>query len=266
MAYFQVLKPEELTALHFLPNDHPRPIGVDWINRGTDRPLRKQSVDLLLRTMFADILSPSVVKLHRSSGLRVQFRTEAERLLFARQLSDAKKLEEATWSARLTMTFDSHHKAVEASDDLVRLGLPQDSVSILWRTAQFIDTEYEWLEGHSLASVASTTAGGSIAGLALGAALIAVPGIGHIAAMGGLAASAVQAAPVVSGIFGATIAAIAKMTSDTDVEGVALQQYADNRHAGRSFVSVDLSNSQDLSEQAWAILKGHGGRALRNSR
>lgn len=264
MSYFQVIKPEELTALHFLPDNHPRPIGVEWINRGTDRPLRKQSVNLLIRTMFADILSPSVVKLHRSSGLRVAFKSEAERLQFARQFSEAKRLEQASRSVRLTMTFDSHKDAADAAEALVKLGLPKHAVSILWRSAQFIDTEYKWLEGHSLASVAGTTAGGSIAGLALGVALIAVPGVGHIAAIGGLAAS--QAAPVLSGIFGATVAAIAKMVTDMDVEGAALQKYAEQKDSGRSFVSVDLSESQDASDRVWTILKQYGGRTVQKPR
>lgn len=263
MSHFQVIKPEELTALHFLPDNHPTPVAVEWINRGTDRTLRKQSVDLLMRTMFADILSPSVVKLHRSSGLRVAFRSEAERWQFARQFAEAKDLEQASWSSRLTMTFDSHKEAADAAEALLRLGLPKHAVSILWRPAQFIDNEYKWLEGHSLASVASTTAGGSIAGLALGVALIAVPGIGQIAAIGGLAAA--QAAPVVSGIFGATVAAIAKMMTDTDVEGVALQQYAEQKKTGRSFVSVDLLHEQDGSDQVRTILKQYGGRAIRKN-
>jgi hypothetical protein len=263
VSHFQVIKPEELTALHFLPDSHPSPVGVEWINRGTDRPLRKQSVDLLMRTMFSDILSPSVVKLHRSSGLRVAFRTEAERWQFARQFSEAKDLEQAIWSSRLTMTFDSHKEAADAAEALVGLGLPKHAVSILWRSAQFIDTEYKWLEGHSLASVAGSTAGGSIAGLALGVALIAVPGIGQIAAIGGLAAA--QAAPVVSGIFGATVAAIAKMMTDTDVEGVALQQYAERKNSRRSFVSVDLSQDQDESDRVWAVLKQYGGRTVKKT-
>ncbi|GAA4762594.1 hypothetical protein [Novosphingobium ginsenosidimutans] len=262
MSFSHVIKPEELSALDYLASDHPRPIAVQWINRGTDRPLRKQSIDLLLRTLFSDVLSESVVKLHRTSGLRVEFRSENERHRFARDLAAAKLIEQQNWTDRITMIFSEQTQASAAAEALVEIGISKTAVSILWRAGRFMDADTRWIEGHSLLSVAGATASGSIAGLALGVALIAVPGVGQIAAIGGLAASATSAAPALVGIFGATAAAIRKMLSDPDVEDVARKQFMERQNSSPVFVTVDLSLAQDAHMTATKIMKQHGGRAV----
>ena len=83
MAYF-VIRAEDLILLNQLPADHPRPVGLEWINRGTDQKLRPSSVDLLLRTIYRSISpSPSVARLHHSAGLRVRFGSNDDREKFA---------------------------------------------------------------------------------------------------------------------------------------------------------------------------------------
>lgn len=262
MSFCHVIKPDELTALNFLAGSHPKPIGAQWINRGTDRPLRQQSIDLLLRTLYQDVLSESVFKLHQSSGLRVEFRSEAERHRFAREFAEAKVLEQQGWSNRISMMFGDRAAASAAADELIRSGVPKGAVSILWRAGRFMDAEVEWIEGHSLLSVAGATAGGSFAGLALGVALIAVPGIGQIAAVGGLAASAASSAPALAGIFGATTGALVKMLSDPDVEDVAERQYIARRKASPVFVSVELAEGTGVSDLAKAVMKRLDGRLV----
>ena len=79
-----VIKPDELAALNYLSPDHPHPQRIQWINRGTDQELKPSTVAMLLRTLYLDIASPSVVRLHRSAGLRVVFRNERDRERFAR--------------------------------------------------------------------------------------------------------------------------------------------------------------------------------------
>lgn len=262
MSFFHVIRPEELSALNFLPGSHPKPVAAQWINRGSDRPLRQQSIDLLLRTLFSDILSESVVKLHRSSGLRVAFQSEAERHKFAQEFAAAKATEQKSWSNRITMMFGQQAAAGAAAEELIGSGIPERDVSILWRASRFMDADTQWIEGHSLLSVAGATAGGSIAGLALGVALIAVPGIGQVAAVGGLAVSAAQSAPVFAGIFGATAAAIGKMLSDPDVEDVAKRQFVARRKPSPVFVSVDIDESSGVLDQAKAIMRRHDGRLV----
>jgi hypothetical protein len=262
MSFCHVIKPNELPALNFLPGSHPKPIGAQWINRGTDRPLRRQSIDLLLRTLYTDVLSESVLKLHQSSGLRVEFRSEAERYRFAQEFAAAKALEEQGYSNRISMMFGEKAAASAAADELIRNGVPKRAVSILWRAGRFMDADVQWIEGHSLLSVAGATAGGSFAGLALGVALIAVPGIGQIAAVGGLAASAASSAPALAGIFGATTGALIKMLSDPDVEDVEERQYIARRKASPVFVSVELTEDTGVSDLVRTLIRRHGGRLV----
>lgn len=254
-----VIRPEELPALNFLAADHPRPVRAAWINRGTNQVMRQQSIEMLMRTLVADILSPSAVKLHRSAGLRLEFSNEAQRARFASALAAAKTQELESREHRLTMMFEDRASAALAAESLVNAGVPKQAISMLWRAGQFIDTDYAWLEGHSLLSVAGVTAGGGIAGVTLGLALFAIPGVGQIAAIGGFAAAVLTTTPVISGIVGATAAAINKMASDPDVDDVALNSYILDTRKSRVFVSVDLREAEGAIEISRSVMKQHGG-------
>lgn len=254
-----VIRPEDLPALNFLAAGHPRPVRADWINRGTNQVMRQQSVEMLLRTLVADILSPSAVKLHRSAGLRLEFSSEGHRLRFASALAAAKARELESRVHHLTMIFEDRSSAALAAESLVNAGVPKGAISMLWRAGQFIDTDYSWIEGHSLLSVAGVTAGGGIAGVTIGLALFAIPGVGQIAAIGGFAAAVLTTTPVISGIVGATAAAINKMASDPDVDDVALNSYILDRRRSRVFVSVDLREADGALELSRSVMKQHGG-------
>jgi hypothetical protein len=266
LAHQYIIRPDELPALNFLASDHPRPLRADWINRGTNQLLRQQSVDMLLRTLFADILSPSAVKLHRSSGLRLEFASDSHRLEFSRSFATAKAHELESRTHHLTMVFDDRSIAALAAEQLVEEGVPKAAISMLWRAGQFIDTDHAWLEGHSLLSVAGATASGGIAGATIGLVLFAIPGFGQIAAIGGLAGAALSTTPAISAIVGATAAAIGKMFSDPDVDDVALNQYISDARHSRVFVSVDLREAEDTLSVTRSVMKRHGGRpATRDS-
>lgn len=254
-----MIRPDELSALNFLAADHPRPVRADWINRGTNQVMRQQSVDMLLRTLFADMLSPSAVKLHRSSGLRLEFANEGQRLGFSTAFVDAKQHELDSRLNHLTMMFDDRTSAALAAESLVEEGVPKAAISMLWRAGQFIDTDYAWIEGHSLLSIAGVTASGGLAGVTIGLALFAIPGVGQVAAIGGFASAVLTASPVISGIVGATAAAIGKMFSDTDVDDVALNSYISSARRSRVFVSVDLRKAEGAAELSRAVMKRHGG-------
>lgn len=261
-----VIPPDELSALNFLEADHARPVQADWINRGTDQILKRQSVDMLLRTLFVDVLSPSAVTLHRSAGLRLQFETEAQRLKFAKEFAVAKVQEHETREHYLTMMFDERSGAALAAEQLVQQGVPKSAISLLWRAGQFMDADHAWIKGHSLLSVAGATAGGSLAGVALGIALLAIPGVGQIAVIGGFASATVTATSVISGMVGATAAAITKMFSDADVDDVALKQYVNRSGLGRIFMAIDLRKCPDEDREVLRlVLKRNGGRALSRS-
>ncbi|MDE2561334.1 MAG: hypothetical protein KGL48_03725 [Sphingomonadales bacterium] len=257
MAY--VIKVEELPILNQLEANHPRPCKVEWINRGTDQRLRKSSIDVLMRTLFQDMASPSVVRLHRSSGLRVIFASSKEREAFAAAFEIARIRKNENSRHIVTCIFDGRDHAGRAIDELIKAGVSKDAISLLWRTSQFIDTDVEWPEGHSKMSVAGATAGGGVAGALAGVALLMLPGIGPVAAAGAIAASALSSVAAVSSIIGATGGAIARMLTDNDVDSVLANYYEQKIRNGKLFVSIENYESAISYEIISEIMrKNHG--------
>ena len=84
-----VIPAQHLPALNSIAPDYPRPKRLEWINRTTDQPLRRTTVEMLLRTLFQTRTSQSAARLRCSSGLRVVFANEADRWTFAMQFRDA---------------------------------------------------------------------------------------------------------------------------------------------------------------------------------
>jgi len=260
-----VVKPDELTALNYLPADHPHPRQVSWINRATDQELKPSTVDMLLRTLFLDIASPSVVRLHRSAGLRASFWNERDRDRFAKVFATAREQVASTERYLVTAVFDGREEAELAVGELKAAGVPERSIALLWRANQFIDTEVEWPEGHSKLSVFGATAGGGVAGAILGIAILAVPGVGPIAAAGSIVASAFASVAAASGALGATGGAIARMLTDHDVDGVSAAYYQQQIQRGKIFVSVDTRIAEGQHDTARQIMRQFGGRGARGA-
>lgn len=256
-----VIKPEELLALNYLGNDYPHPVDAEWINRGTDQKLRQSTIDMLQRTLFKDMAAPSVVQLHRSAGLRVVFENEHDRQAFATAFGKAREVELLKRQASVTALFDGREQAELAADALVEAGFPKECISILWRVSQISETNVAKAEGHTMINVASAVAGGGFAGALLGVAVLAIPGIGPIAAAGAIAAAAPSVAGV-SGVIGATGGAIARMLDDPDVEGIAANHFEQQIRRGKVFVSVDVRETDLNRDDARTVLRQAGGKPL----
>ena len=235
-----VIKAEELAALNHLASDCPPPVLLEWINRGTDQPLRRTTIDMLLRTLFKQDISASVERLHQSAGLRCVFRTADDRDHFAAAFEQARVRQGMQTKSVVTAIFDRRDDADRTVADLIARGIPKEAISLLWRTGRYVDVEQSGREGHGKLSVAAAVAGGGIAGALLGIAIIAVPGIGAVAAAGAVALSAVSPVAAVSAAIGATGGAIARMLSDLDVEGNDANYFARQIQQGKVFVAVDL--------------------------
>ncbi len=128
-----------------------------------------------------------------------------------------------------------------------------------------MDTGSQWSEGHSRLSVAGAVAGSGVAGAVLGVALLAIPGVGQLAAAGAIAASAVSSVATVSGIIGAAGGAIAKMLTDHDVDGVSASYYQQQIRRGKIFVSVDIRIAEGRREAVRQVIRQHGGRTSTRS-
>ncbi|MGX7896816.1 hypothetical protein [Tsuneonella sp. HG222] len=254
-----VIKARELAALNYLRRDHPKPVALTWINRGTNQKLLPQSVAMLLRTLYRPSATPSVVKLHDRAGLRVTFALESERNAFARYFADAFELHSKRQRSHVTAVFASPELAEHAFKELVAEGIDREAISILWRASHFVDTMGEYPAGHSKLSVASATLGGGLAGAIFGMTLLAIPGIGPIAVGGAVAVQALSAIAGVGGALGATGSAIAKMLTDIDVDNREVSYFEMQIREGKIFVTVDPDKIGPKVKMARVILARNGG-------
>lgn len=259
-----VIKAEELSALNYLDPDHPRPLLTEWINRGTDQKLRRTSIDLLLRTLTEDNASPSVARLHHTSGLRAIFASERDRDAFANAFAGARAQMTLRRDYIVATIFEDLPSAELALADLKAAGIPQESISMLHRAGDFSPDGDESWKGHSKMSVAAAVAGGGIAGALLGIGiLIVVPGLGAVAAAGAIAGTSIGSVASLSGIFGATGGAMAKMLTDHDVDGREANYYERQIRRGRVFVSVDTRIAAAQADEVRRILLSRGGQTAK---
>jgi hypothetical protein len=255
-----VVKAEGLPALNCLPSDHPRPQATEWINRGTNQKLRPTSVEMLLRTLYRENASASVVKLRGSAGLRLTFRNDRDRDKFADAFSAAMKRSQSTTSQLVTALFANRASADRAVERLKGAGIPDTAIAVLWRLSQFVNTEGQWDLGHSKRSVAGAVAAGGLAGALLGAAVLLVPGVGAVAAAEILVAGAISQVTAVGAVIGSTGGAIARMLSDHDVDGVSAGYYEQQIRRGKIFIAVDTQVAADLGEIARHVFRECEGR------
>jgi len=79
-----VISAEKLDLLNRLGGKYPRPIALEWINRGTNRGLKRATIDMIMRTLYKPVdFSDSVRRVHQTAGLRVVFASERDRAAFA---------------------------------------------------------------------------------------------------------------------------------------------------------------------------------------
>lgn len=255
-----VVKAEELPALYYLDHAHPRPIALEWINRGTDQALRRTTVEMLLRTLFGPAKTPSVRKLHNSAGLRASFRGERERNRFARAFGRAVEEMRRSREHVVTAVFEHQQSARRAIGRLTIEGVAEDAISMVWRASEYLAEKYEPSEGHPPAEIAGVVAGAGLAGAVLGVATLVIPGIGPVAVAGAMAAQAIPSVAAVSGVIGATGGAVAKMLTDADVDGVSATLYEREIARGRIFVSVNTEGLEMKRETIERILAAEGGK------
>ena len=258
-----VIKAQDILAINYLANDHPRPRRVEWINRGTNQVMRPTTTQMLLRTLFQDVDTPSVRKLRETSGLRVVFRNERDREVFSTAFASAQQMEGARKTHVVTAIFDERTKVDHAIAALDGFGVPAKSISLLCRASQFMDTGTKWPEGHSVRSVAGVVVGSGFAGAMLGIGILMVPGVGPLAAGGALATTAISSVGSISGIIAATGGAIAKMLTDHDVDGVSASFYDKEIQRGKIFVSVDTLTARLDRDRLMQIFASHGGQTAK---
>ena len=259
-AHAFVVKAEELPALYYLDEAHPRPLALEWINRGTDQPLRRTTVEMLLRTLFGPVKTPSVRKLHRSAGLRASFRSERERGQFAKVFKSAIDEMHRARQHVIMAVFEQQDSARKAVGKLTIEGIPEEAISMVWRASEYLSEKYEPAEGHGTTEIAGVVAGAGLAGAVLGVATLMIPGVGPVAVAGAMAAQAIPSVAAVSSVIAATGGAIAKMLTDADVDGVSATLYEREITRGRIFVSVNTDGLDADRDRIEQILAKEGGK------
>ena len=258
-AHAYVVKAAELPALYFLDEAHPRPLELEWINRGTDQKLRRTTVEMLLRTLFAKAQTPSVRKLHSSAGLRASFRNERERERFSKAFTRALDEMARDREHLVTAMFDHQEAASKAVANLGKAGVAEDSIAMLWRASEYLEEKYQPAQGYSPTDIAGTITGAGVAGAMLGVGILMIPGLGPVAVAGAMAGSAIAPVAAVSSVIGATGGAIAKMLTDHDVDGVSATLYEREIKRGKIFVSVNTGYDGAEPEMVRTMLDTHGG-------
>lgn len=234
-----VIKALELPACNHLAAGCPQPQQLEWIDRGTNRALRHSTVEQLARTFHNEMPSPSIRRVQQSAGLRATFASDEERNAFARYFRAALNAEHEQRKHLAAAVFADSDLALAAVAQLVALGIPAEAMCVMEKVAEVQGDKLPKLEGHSLAEVGRTTLAGGLVGAMLGAAVLAVPGIGAIAITGALFGPAVSLVTTITGIVGASGGAIAKMLTDFDVQGRSANHFASLVARGAVLVTID---------------------------
>lgn len=261
-ASFYVIKSEDIVALNYLPKDHPTPVSVEWIDRGTDRKLSPTRLDELIRTYHRSNPSPGIVKLRQSAGVRAYFRTEAERMRFAAMLEEARGRQAADRDRFVTAIFGSMAEAEEAAGELAAAGIVSEHVAMLWGANRFMDGRVSPPKGHRRRSVFAGVTAGGVAAAALGTAILTLPGVGPVAVASAAFATAFPSVATISGIIGATGAAMATMLSDEDVDEIAANHLEQQLRTGKIYVSVNIEECGKARHTVEKMLETSGGRIV----
>lgn len=147
--------------------------------------------------------------------------------------------------------FHDYHDAEAVVHDLLQAGLPKDEISLI--AGDEHGRHAERISGSSgpMASSAGTGAAlGGVAGLVLGLAALAVPGIGLIVAVGPLAAALTGAG--IGAATGGLMGALSHMGVPEDEANL----YAESIRRGAALVTVRSDNEEEL-EKARSILSRH---------
>lgn len=247
-----VVKWPELDALGFLADGHPEPVQLEWINRGTNQTLRPTTVGMLLRTRGQSDVSPSVMRQRLAMGLRTVFASEHDRNEFAHMLTSAVVQQDLLLNGNEGAFFAASDNADAAVIDLIASGVSPEKISVLMRTGPAT-------RGHSRANVATAMTAGGIAGVLLGMAVIAIPGVGSVAAFGAAATAGGSSLATVGGVIGATGAAIARLLSDADIAAADSAEIERRIKVGHVFVSVKAGEDALLHQFVRSVFESHGG-------
>ncbi|WP_375404036.1 hypothetical protein [uncultured Sphingomonas sp.] len=167
----------------------------------------------------------------------------------------------------VSAVFDSEAEADRALADLRASGVPDRALSIIakheGKTTETSGTG-ETSSGHG--SIIRGLLGGGALGAGLGVAALAIPGVGPLAALGAIAASAAPEAAIIGGALGAAAGGLNEMLNKHGVSKEDAGYYTDHIGRGGTFVSVDANVDRTDMAMVERIFRDNGGHNSANAR
>lgn len=135
------------------------------------------------------------------------------------------------------------------AEDLRRLDLQPGDLSIVIREdSGERKPEVEMHRGAKTATVKGTVIGG-VAGLAVGAATIMVPGVGPLLAAGPLSGAVSAALAVLSGAAaGASVGALSGVVADVGIPESEIREYTAALREGEGVLALDHDGTQNIAK------------------
>jgi uncharacterized membrane protein len=170
----------------------------------------------------------------------------------------------------VSAVFDSHSEAERAIAELRSAGVRDNALSVVHqqdgrnKTADGSGETTD--EGDNKSGMVKGLIGGGAVGAALGVAALAIPGVGPLAAMGAIAASAVPEAAAIGAAVGAAGGGLSGYLAKHGVDEEDSRYYEERINQGGVFVSVDTQDAGIGGDEAREILYRAGGHSASRAR
>ena len=169
--------------------------------------------------------------------------------------------------AHISAVFDTEAEADRALADLRASGVPDRALSIIAKhDGKTTETSGSGETHEHGGSVIRGLLGGGALGAGLGVAALAIPGVGPLAAIGAIAASAAPEAAVIGGLLGAAAGGLNEALHKHGVSKEDATYYSDHIGRGGTFVSVDADVASTEVAMVERIIHDNGGHSRNRAR
>lgn len=161
----------------------------------------------------------------------------------------------------LSAIFDNRAEAQSAVADLRSAGVSDEAISLVAqhdRTTTTSDADGNVTDEEHTNLLRGILGGGAL-GAGLGVAALAIPGVGPLAALGAIAASAVPAAVGTGAAIGAIGGTLNEALKGHGVSDDDASYYGERMKGGAVFVSVDTDRTTASADRIQDVLYAAGG-------
>jgi hypothetical protein len=170
----------------------------------------------------------------------------------------------------VSAVFDNHSEAERAITELRSAGVRDSALSVVHQQDGKNTTSdgsgHTTDDGGNKSGLVKGLIGGGAVGAALGVAALAIPGVGPLAAVGAIAASAVPEGAAIGAAVGAAGGGLSGYLSKHGVSDEDAGYYEKSINSGGVFVSVDTSDAGIDADRAREILYTCGGHSASRAR